>query len=406
MSQPPSAFTQNDAQRVRLYTTEFNADPHRVYREMREQFGTFVPVELAPGVPATLVIGYRAGLAILNDPERFPADPRAWQETVPADCPVLPILGWRPIAVRNAGYEHTRLRTVLTAALDKVDLHAVHGIVERTAIPLINSFCTAGTADLVSQYAFPLVFAVINNLLGCPPAISEKAAAHLAAIMDAVDPQEANRRFEQSLRDLMQFKRATPGADITTTLLQHDVELDDDEILNQLLVFYGIGIEPVHALITNALRLLLTNDQFGGGIVSGALSTRDALDQVLFLDPPLPNNSISYPRQPTLINGIWLPANQPVLVSLAACNNDPEIAADERTGNRSHLAWSAGPHACPAKSLAYLIAQCAIDQLLDILPELVLAIPAEKLPWRPGLLQRAVAEIPVTFDPAPPVPVF
>ncbi|WP_235748583.1 cytochrome P450 [Nocardia coffeae] len=373
---------------------------------MREQFGTFVPVELAPGVPATLVIGYRAGLAILNDPERFPADPRAWQETVPADCPVLPILGWRPIAVRNAGYEHTRLRTVLTAALDKVDLHAVHGIVERTAIPLINSFCTAGTADLVSQYAFPLVFAVINNLLGCPPAISEKAAAHLAAIMDAVDPQEANRRFEQSLRDLMQFKRATPGADITTTLLQHDVELDDDEILNQLLVFYGIGIEPVHALITNALRLLLTNDQFGGGIVSGALSTRDALDQVLFLDPPLPNNSISYPRQPTLINGIWLPANQPVLVSLAACNNDPEIAADERTGNRSHLAWSAGPHACPAKSLAYLIAQCAIDQLLDILPELVLAIPAEKLPWRPGLLQRAVAEIPVTFDPAPPVPVF
>lgn len=339
-----------------MYSPEFSADPNRFYREMRARFGSFAPVELAPGAPATLVIGYRAGLTILNDPERFPADPRTWQETVPVNCPVLPVLRWRPIAMRNAGHEHSRLRSVVGAALDEVDLHAVRGIVERTAIPLINSFCTTGSADLVSQYVFPLVLAVITDLLGCPPAISEKAAADIAAIMDGgADAQQANRGFETSLLELMHFKRVTPGRDITTSLLRHGTDLDDDEILHQLLVYYGVGMEPVQTLITNALRLLLTDERFGDETVSGALSIRDALDEVLFVDPPLPN-SISYPRQPILIDEVWLPAHQPVVVSLAACNNDPEIAGSERVGNRAHLAWSAGPHSCPARSLAYLIA--------------------------------------------------
>ncbi|MEV5839686.1 cytochrome P450, partial [Nocardia sp. NPDC052112] len=43
--------------RVPLYSPEFAANPHRVYDEMRRQYGSLAPVELAPGVPATLVVG-------------------------------------------------------------------------------------------------------------------------------------------------------------------------------------------------------------------------------------------------------------------------------------------------------------------------------------------------------------
>lgn len=55
---------------------------------------------------------------------------------------------------------------------------------------------------------------------------------------------------------------------------------------------------------------------------------------------------------------------------------DPEIRSDHADtggsyiGNRSHLAWSTGPHTCPAKSVAYLTVQYAIDTLLDALPEM------------------------------------
>jgi hypothetical protein len=93
----------SDDPRIPLHSPEFSADPHRVYREMRRRYGSLAPVELAPDVPATLVIGYSTAVRILNDPEHFPTDPRAWQKNVPADCPILPLLEWRPMASRSAG---------------------------------------------------------------------------------------------------------------------------------------------------------------------------------------------------------------------------------------------------------------------------------------------------------------
>ncbi|AHH18393.1 putative cytochrome P450 [Nocardia nova SH22a] len=400
--EPPGAEATRP--RIPLYSDEFTADPHRVYREMRRLFGPFVPVELAPGVPATLVIGYRAGLEILNDSDRFSADPRDWQRTVPDDCPALPMLGWRPIPMRNTGAAHTRLRSVVGATLAEVDLHAVHRVVERTATPLINSFCSSGTADLVSDYALPLVFAVVMELLGCPPALGAQAAAHLATIADGGDMHQAIIGLESSMLELIQMKRTTPRSDIGTGLLRHGAALDDDELLQQLVMFYGVGMEPVQALITNTLRLLIIDKPFGDDITSGALSTRDALDQVLFADPPLPNNCIRYPVRPILIDSVWLPAHQPVVVSMAACNNDPDAGGGRHIGNRAHLAWGAGVHACPARPLSYLIAQSSVDHLLEALPDIRLRVPDNELRWQPGLLQRALAELPVTFEPSPPLP--
>ncbi|WP_067857500.1 cytochrome P450 [Nocardia shimofusensis] len=404
MSAPPTTPHRVDGQRVSLYSAEFTADPHRMYRQMRERFGSLVPVDVAPGVPATLVIGYRTALSILNDPERFPADPRGWEATVPADCPVLPVFRWRPNASRNSGYAHERLRKATTAAVESVDMHAAQALVEQTALPLINGFCEAGSADLGAQYVAPLVYTVVNQLVGCPPWISAKAAAATASVFEGAGLDEASRAFERALAELVDYKRAHPGADITTSLLRHHVQLDDEEILHQVLLFYGVGIDPVQALIVSALRLLLTDDRFGDGIVGGAMSTRDAIDRVLFDDPPLPNPSIVYPRQPILMEGIWLPAHQPVMISLAGCNDDPEIAGEDHFGSRAHLAWGAGPHTCPARSLGYVIAQGAIDQLLDVLPDVRLAVPAEELQWRPGPLHRTLAALPVVFPPAPPLP--
>ncbi|WP_327118113.1 cytochrome P450 [Nocardia sp. NBC_01730] len=389
------------AERVSLYSAEFAADPHRAYRDMRDRYGSMVPVELAPGVPATLVIGYHAAVRILHDPAHFPADPRVWQANIPADCPVLPVLEWRPNALRSAGNEHLRYRQANTASINAVDLHALHRTVERIAVPLINSFCAAGTADLVTRYALPLAFEAINAMLGCPPDIGQQVAAATAAVFDGIDAEEGNRMLSEALLRLVELKRAEPGVDITTRLLQHPANLDDAELIHQLVVLYG-GIEPLRNLIINSLVLILTDDRFGGHVLGGSLSTRDALDEVLFTDPPMANFSVSYPRQPILIDNVWLPAHQPVVISMAGCNNDPAISAADHSGNRSHLAWGLGPHACPARSPAYLIVQDAIDQLLDALPELQPAVAVEELSWRPGPFHRALAALPVVFPPTPP----
>ena len=400
---PLSSPIDTDGPRVSLYSPEFAADPHAAYREMRERYGALVPVELAAGVPATLVIGYYTALRILNDPEHFPADPRIWQRDVPDDCPVLPMMQWRPNALRNAGKEHARYRQVNTAGLDKVDQYGLHDTVAKLAIPLINSFCGDGSADLVRQYAFPLAFAVLNAMLGCPAELAQQAATGMAAIFEGVDADRGNQLLIGAMAELIQLKRVEPGDDITSRMLLHPAGLSDAEMVHQLGTLYGAGIEPQQNLIVNTLLLILTDERFGGSVLGGSLSTRDALDEVLFNDPPMANFCLSYPRQPILIDDVWLPAHQPVVISMAACNADPQITANQYAGNRSHLSWGAGPHVCPASSMAYLIAQDAIDQLLDALPEIRLACASDDLTWRPGPFHRALTALPITFPASPPL---
>ncbi|MFE9577287.1 cytochrome P450 [Nocardia sp. NPDC006044] len=366
---------------------------------MRAEYGSMAPVELAPDVPATLVIGYHTALRILHDPEHFPADPRHWQHSVPADSAVLPLLEWRPNALRSTGAEHARYRLANTAAINGIDLSELRGTVTELATALIGRFRGAGKADLVREFAQPLAFGVVNGMLGCPADIGERIARGMVAIFEGDHAAEGNQLLTAALMDLVEHKRTAPGEDVTTRLLTHQVALDDLELVHQLVVLYGAGIEPLQNLILNALLLILTDDRFGGDLLGGSLSTRDALDEVLFTDPPMANFCVTYPRQPVLIDEVWLPAHQPVVISMAAANNDPAIRADDRTGNRSHLAWSAGPHACPARSAAYLVAQEAVDQLLDVLPDLEPALPADQLAWRPGPFHRALATLPVKFPP-------
>ncbi|MFF0501281.1 cytochrome P450 [Nocardia aobensis] len=388
-------------ERIALHSMAFAADPHSAYRSMRAKYGSLAPVELAPGVPATLVVGYRTAVRIMHDPAHFPADPRIWERGVPSDCPVLPVLQWRPNALRSTGSEHARYRRANTDSINGVDLHSMHTTVENIAVGLIDDFGSVGTADLVAQYAFPLAFAAINAMLGCPPEIGQRIAEATAIIFDSGDAERGNRMLGDAVLELVQLKRDTPGNDITSRLLTHPTGLDDAELVHQIVVLYGAGIEPLQNLIVNTVLLILTDERFAGSVLGGSLTTRDALDEVLFHDPPMANFSVTYPRQPILIDDVWLQADQPVVISLAGCSNDLIGSAGDRTGNRSHLAWGAGPHACPARSAAYLIAQDAIEQLLDALPDIRLAVPAAELTWRPGPFHRALAALPVVFPPMP-----
>ncbi len=395
---PPDADNES---RVPLYTEQFASNPHAAYARMRARFGSLVPVWLAPGVPATLVIGYWTALKILNDPDHFPADPSSWQRDIPRGCPVLPMMQKRPNALRSSGIEHVRYRAANVDALARVDLTALHAVVERSAARLIDGFSTTGRADLLGDYARPLVFEVIGELIGCDSDISERAAAGMAMMFDSTaDAVSGNRLAVAALGGLVARKRVEPGEDVTSWLLAHPAGLDDVELVHQLFTLYAAASEPLTNLIVNTVSLTMSRPDFGGRVVAGEVSTRDALTHVLFRDPPLANFCMSYPRRPQLVGETWVPAHQPIVISLAACNNDPAVVGGNIFGNESHLGLGAGPHRCPARALAELIAGDAIDQLLDVLPEIELAVPAEELRWRPGPFHRSLESLPVVFPAA------
>lgn len=391
----------------RLYGPEFAADPMAAYARLRAH-GSAAPVEIAPGVRAWLVTRYEIALEVLRSPERFSKDPRRWRAladgTVPADSPVVPMMMYRPNALWTDGDEHSRLRGAIADSLGRVDPGALKGYVEHHADLLIDRFGPRGRADLRGEYGAVLPLLVFNQLFGCPPDTGDKLVEGVSGIFDAdADSDKANAVLTEGVAELVALKRRRPGPDVTSWLMEHPARLTDEEMMHQLVVLMGAGTEPQQNLICNGLRLLLSDDRFAGDLAGGSMPVEDAIDEVLWTDPPIANYAIHYPLQDLELGGTLLREGEPVVISLAAANTDPALSGDRRAGNRAHLAWSAGPHTCPAKSPARLIATIALEKLLDRLPDIEPEIPAERLEWRQGPFHRALAALPVRFPPISPV---
>ncbi|WP_327290750.1 cytochrome P450 [Streptomyces sp. NBC_01198] len=400
---PPGCPAHAGSGALRLYGPEHAADPQATFAALRKQ-GSVAPVEIAPGVDADLVLGYQSALEVLRSPERFSKDPRNWRAledgSVPADSPVVPMMGYRPNALWSDGEAHARYRGAITDSLGQVDPNALRGYVEDSADILIDRIGARGNADLLGEYGALLPLLVFNRLFGCPADIGDKLVVGMSGIFDAdADSEKANQLLTEGMLELVALKRRQPGADVTSWMMAHPAGLSDEEMLHQLVLLVGAGTEPEQNLICNALLLLLSDDRFAGDLAGGSMPVDEALDEVLWGDPPLANYAVHYAIQDTEVDGVELVAGRPILVSFTAANTDPALSGERRGGNRAHLSWSAGPHTCPAKSPARLIAAVAVEKLLDRLPDIELDCEVGQLEWRQGPFHRALVALPVVFPP-------
>ncbi|MDT0440241.1 MULTISPECIES: cytochrome P450 [Streptomyces] len=389
-----------------LYGPEFAADPHRFYDEARTH-GPAAPIELAPGVDATLIVQHEAALRVLQNPALFARDSRRWaalrEGEVPMDSPVLPMMVYRPNCLFTDGAEHLRLRKAVTESLARLNSSRLSRDVERIADYLIDQFSERGTADLLNEYAKLLPLLLFNQIFGCPGDIGDRLTRSMSAIFDGEDVLRANAELTECLMELVSIKRRQPGEDVTSWLIQHPAGLRDEELKDQLVMLMGAGVEPERNLIGNALLLMLSGRQPGASDRRGSgMLVEDALDDVLWNNPPIANYATHFPVRDIELNGTTLKADTPVLISFAAANSDPHLTDARQTLSKgAHLAWGAGPHVCPAKSPATLIALTAVEKILNAVPDLALAVPAAGMAWRPGPFHRALVALPVRFTPTP-----
>ena len=396
-------------ERVPMHTQEFAQNPHGYYKFMREYYADLplIPVWIDEGIPATLVIKYETARRILHDPAHFASDPRPWQAKLPTDrrLDFLPMVEYRSNALRSNGdsREHKRYREATQYALSRVNQFAVLDRLEVEAHELINAFCAEGATqdqplDLIQHYIAPLAFKMLNHMVGSPPEIMDRIAKASADLFEGQDTVETNAQLESALLDLIALWRADPGDNITSRLIAHEANLDDMEIAQSLVTCLSAGTQIPADLGASTIRLLLTTP------INNRPLTKTAMNQVLATDPPLANYQLTYPRQPIAIDGVWLPADEPVIVSLVACSSDPAINNGDYHSDGWHAGFGFGPHECPndAQSISLQIVQGLVDWLFDILPEIELAVPEEQLNWRPGPFARGLVTLPVVFPRTPP----
>ncbi|MFD0070562.1 cytochrome P450, partial [Streptomyces sp. NPDC127574] len=199
-----------------------------------------------------------------------------------------------------------------------------------------------------------------------------------------------------ALAELIALKHRQPGEDLTTRLMKHPAGLTDEEVLHQLVTLLSGGTAPLAAAIGTSSALYL-GDEWQAG-----LPIEDAVVQTLWNYAPIANYAAHYPTQDVELGGRTLRANDPVLVSFAAANTDPKLTEHrEQLSGKAHLAFGAGPHACPAKDPAVMIAVTAVESLLNRLPDVELRVPFKDLSWVPAPWSRSLVTVPIRFTPRP-----
>ncbi|MER7829227.1 cytochrome P450 [Streptomyces sp. NPDC095602] len=391
----------------RIYGAEAERDPKALYEELRRQHGPVAPVLLHGDLPAWIVLGHRENLEAMRSPSRFSNDSRLWrmfkEGRVPADSPLRPMVEWQPMCVFTDGAEHERLRAAVRDALDQFDRRGVRRYVIRYTDQLVDSFAAEGRADLIRDFAEKLPMLVMTQLLGMP----EEYGPHLVdACLDLMKGSEttvaSNEFVVRTLRTLTERKKAQPGHDLASRLLSHEANLSDDEVLEHLRLVLISANETTVNLIANALRLVLTDRRFRANLAGGHMTLPDALEQVLWDDPPLSAITGRWATGDTVLGGQQIRAGDMLLLGVAAGNVDPEIRPDldkPLLGNRAHLAFSSGPHECPGQDIGRAIADTGIDTLLARLPDLRLAVPEGELRWSAAWLSKRLEALPVEFTP-------
>ncbi|MER8095706.1 cytochrome P450 [Streptomyces goshikiensis] len=391
----------------RLYGPDAEADPMGLYEKLRAEHGAVAPVLVHGDLPAWLVLGHRENLDVARTPSRFSRDPRRWRDmqegNVPADHPLTPMTAWQPVCHFVDGVEHDRLRGAITESLERFDRRGVRRYVKRFADQLIDAFVQSGRADLVAAFAEPLPMLVMTQLVGAPesygPRLVEAARDMIRGTETAVVSSEY---VTVTLRELVARKREVPGRDFTTWLLEHPTALGDEEIVEHLRLVLIAAFETTANLIANTLRMVLTDSRFRANLSGGHMTLPDALEQVLWDEPPLMTVLGRWATGDTEIAGVRIEAGDMLLLGLGAGNLDPEIRPDATLpvhGNRSHLAFSSGPHECPGQDIGRAIADTGIDTLLTRLPDLELAVPEGELEWNASLMSRHLVALPVRFTP-------
>ncbi|WP_067821404.1 cytochrome P450 [Actinomadura kijaniata] len=384
------------------------ADPATVLVRLWREHGPLAPVLLEPDVPAWLVMGYRQLGVITRDESRFTRNAAHWRlyedGTVPSDSDLGPMMFPRANVIGVDGDEHRRLRQPLHDVIANVDHRWLRRTVQDICARQIATIAPTGQGDLVADYAAAVPLLTLGELIGLEPDQRPELLESMHLLFSSGPrAQEGNARFEALLTGLMDYRSPVMGADLVGALLNHPNLHNREEVLQTLVVLTTAGNHTLISWIAAALQLMLTDTRFYQSLSGGRRSVAEALHEVLARRPPMINMPARYALRDTELAGYSIARGDALILGLAGAAHDPSVHAPDwwLRQPHAHLAWSAGPHACPARDIAYTIAHTAVAAAHHHLPDLRLTIDADQITYLPSIWTAIPHTLPVTFTPHP-----
>ncbi|MFF2999000.1 cytochrome P450 [Streptomyces sp. NPDC057950] len=348
---------------------------------------------------------------ITNDPRFSRAEAAVRQVTR-----LAPHFAPRPGALAWADQpDHNRLRHAVSAAYTVSAVKRLRPRAQEMLDALVDDMMRDGSpADLIARVLEPFPISVVCEVMGVP--VDERQKLHdwtreIISTAGGADAAELAKKrlfgwIGQAVRDRRDgVGGGAGGSEDVLSLLGAAVrrgELGEEEAVS-VAGPLQIGGEAVTNNAGQMFYLLLSRPDLLDRLRNDPASRPAALEELLRYIPH--RASVGLPRIATEdvdLHGVRIGAGDAVYVSYLAANRDPAVFPDpdridlDRDAG-AHVAFGNGPHFCTGAVFSRMQIELLIDTLLDRLPGLRLAVPADQVPFRQRTMIRGPLTLPVAW---------
>jgi len=290
--------------------------------------------------------------------------------------------------------EYLPKRALYNTAFNKNYVETLRPMMQGFVDELLDEIGQKGEMNVVEDLSFGLTVRVICSTIGVPLDKSDLLVnwAHsFAPTMDPLVTDEARAnmdaavvKLEDYLHVLLDEKRANPGDDLISRLIEADEEgiVSDEELRANVPLVFSAGLETTTHFIGNAVYSLMRNrDQWEllcsdpDGLVKNAVEELLRYDSSVQSDPPL-----RLAAEDIELGGVTIAKGESVMPFIGSANRDPAMyenpdKLDLKREDIRSVAFGGGVHVCLGQHLARMESQVALSTLAKRFPDIELTGP-------------------------------
>jgi cytochrome P450 len=396
-----------DAQSFDFANPAMRANPYPAYRFLREA----APLWRAP-TGHWVLSTYAGCTGLLRDPTMGRETSRMRTPEAIAEPAVQRLLRMMLFVDPPV---HTRLRGLVSKAFTARRMEGLRPRIEAIVDQLIDRVESQGSMCIIRDFAHRLPVTVICDMLGIPeedrgPFLAESTVR--GRLLDPVPlsreemdaANEGTRRADDYFTRLLAYRRANPGDDLTTALVQAreaNQSLSDEEILANISLLFGAGHETTTNLVGNGLLALHRNPEQLARLRADPSLMPNAVEELLRYDSPV-QLTARIALQDCELLGERIAEGEEVIALLGSANHDPaafpgdpDVLDVARAGVKA-ISFGGGLHYCLGAQLARIEGEIAFRRLFERLPGLRLTDP-EHVEWKPTVTLRGLVSLPATW---------
>ncbi|SDS10357.1 cytochrome P450 [Microlunatus soli] len=307
--------------------------------------------------------------------------------------------------------DHTRLRKILTPEFTRRRLQRLEPKITHTIDQQLDEVAAKGpVVDLVRDFAFPIPFTVICDLLGLPiedretflelgPARFDVTSGGMGALGAGVE----SRAF---MINAVRQQREHPGDGLIGQIIKDNrADVTDLDLAGLADGVFTGGYETSVSMLSLGALVLLRNPEAMKMLAEDPDSVDEIVEEMLRYLTVVQIGFPRFAREDHLLGGQQIKAGDPVLVSLSGADRDPAIfgaGADSfdphRRPGQSHFAFGHGFHRCVGAELARMELRAAFAAFAKRFPNISLAVDPAELQFQELSIVYGLKALPVRLN--------